>query len=294
MNIIHPSLLVNLDVVKELRGQTAPANNATAADISTNDALWKRSIKQASAWFENETKRAFVPFRQTRVFDALGEHISARCLDVDADLLDIIMLTNGDGTTIANSAYVLRPSSGTPKYRIELKSSSGLVWTYSDGYEEAISVDGWWGYHENYAQAWQTVDALASALDASGTLAVISDPDGLDEFGFGPRVGTLDYIRIDSEMLLVTAITGSTLTVRRGVNGSTAGTHAQSSDVDAYRQAGDIQRAVGFLAGYYYDVKDTSGNGIQILDFAMKVERTIAEEVFATKERYRVKDGKPL
>lgn len=286
MDIQFPSFLTTLT---ELISNRELTGTLTTAQLST----LSRNVQQASSWFERNCQRSFVPYQQTRYFDAVGSHIKPMTLDVDEDLLSVGTLINGNASTLANSDYVLQPNNMTPAYRIRLKQSSGLVWTFAESPEQAISVNGMWGYHEHYAQAWETVDALVGTLDASGTLAIVSGGT-LDANAVSPRFGVFDYVQVDNEMALITAITGSTLTLRRGVNGTTAGTHANGADVAVYQQAEDITRAVTFLAGYYHDVRDVSGTGIQILDFAMKVNRTIAEEIIDTKERYKRREGDVL
>ena len=85
----------------------------------------------------------------TRRFDAIRD-VDGLTLMLDHDLIGVTTLTNGDGTVIDSSSYILEGLGGernTAPYRfIRLKSSSGLTWTYTTDAENAISLVGAWGY----------------------------------------------------------------------------------------------------------------------------------------------------
>lgn len=84
----------------------------------------------------------------TRYFDAVGTHIIARSLYIDAedDLCAITTVTNGDGVVVASNEYTVYPRNETPYTEIRLLNSSGKYWTYSTDYENAISITGRWAY----------------------------------------------------------------------------------------------------------------------------------------------------
>lgn len=127
-----------LDNIKALlRIKTTPAD-------TTEDALLERMVENASRLFDGESGRTFYARSETRYFDVP----TGRSLWLDDDLLTVTAITNGDGTEIADTEYILEPRNGSPKYKITLKQSSSVRWTTdgSGNTEGVIAVEGSWGY----------------------------------------------------------------------------------------------------------------------------------------------------
>jgi len=86
---------------------------------------------------------------------------------------------------------VLRPSSGPPYRQIVLKASSGLIWTYVDDPEDAISITGSWGYSASAppdivqatlrlaAYMYRQKDAQVYDVSAEPSAGVITVPQGI-------------------------------------------------------------------------------------------------------------------
>jgi len=166
--------------------------------------------------------RAFYPRIETRYYDVPAD----RQLDLDDDLLALTTLTNGDNNAIASTEYKLYPRNETPAYGVRLNESSAEIWEPdNDGnYESVIDVLGIWGYHHLYSHAWPDTTAILAAAITTTMATSTTCTTGLIYAG--------DLIKLDSEYLYVSAVaTGAsdTLTLVRGVNGSTAATHVISS-----------------------------------------------------------------
>jgi len=113
----------------------------------TDDVLLSALITRASRVVDLFTGRWFVTRTETRRYDAQGVHIAGPLLLLDADLLSVTAIRNGDGAAIDPQAHVtLRPVNWPPYFGISLKESSGLEWTFSGDAEAAIEVTGQWGY----------------------------------------------------------------------------------------------------------------------------------------------------
>ncbi|MBZ0310601.1 MAG: phage gp6-like head-tail connector protein, partial [Anaerolineae bacterium] len=112
---------------------------------TTDDAFLTALITRASRAIDTHCGRFFVGEAQTRYFDAIAD-IDGQILLLDEDLLSVTELTNGDGDVIASSDYVLLPSNHSPHYAIRLKASGSESWTYVDDPENAIVVNGTWGF----------------------------------------------------------------------------------------------------------------------------------------------------
>ncbi|HEC23056.1 MAG TPA: hypothetical protein ENI95_09075 [Chloroflexi bacterium] len=111
-----------------------------------DDALLGDLVTRASRMIDDHCGRWFSAETQTRYYDAVGAHITGQLLFLDADLLSVTTLVNGDGTEVSSDDYILRPVNWPPYFGIALKTSSGLGWTYTDSPEKAIRVTGTWGY----------------------------------------------------------------------------------------------------------------------------------------------------
>lgn len=115
-------------------------------DTTTDDVLLEKLILSAQSAVDTYTKRTFeASADSTRYFHAIND-VHDYTLMLDHDLVSVTTVTNGDATTVNSSYYVLLPTNYAPKYAIQLKWSSPVVWTYSDSPENAISVTGKWAY----------------------------------------------------------------------------------------------------------------------------------------------------
>lgn len=114
---------------------------------------------------------------------------------------------------------------------------------YSHWYpgQRSIKLTGLWGWHDRYADAWPSSgDSVqdAAGISASVTTITVTDADGVDENGQTPRFQVGQLLLIESEHIIVTAVTASStnqLTVLRAQNGTTGATHAKSTAIYIYR-----------------------------------------------------------
>jgi hypothetical protein len=123
----------------------ATARGQTMSTSAADDANIDDIIESASRTIDTETMRTFYGRSEVRLFDVPD---NSRELRVDDDLLAVDTLTNGDGTEITSTDYILLPANTSPKYVIKLKQSSAYYWTFdgNGNTEQVISVDGTWGY----------------------------------------------------------------------------------------------------------------------------------------------------
>lgn len=129
---------------------------------TADDAIINRLISQASREIDNYTNRRFYPSYETRYYNARGDvNYRTQTLQLDTDLLAIGTLTNGNGTAIPASAYVLNPANYDQKYNVQLKWSSNVSWDYNDDWVQAISVTGTWGFNFGTVPPQQINDAAA-------------------------------------------------------------------------------------------------------------------------------------
>lgn len=212
--------------------------STSSADNATLDSM----IARAQAIMESPEGlgRRVEPHAETRYYgeDAVDDNR----LTVDADLLEITTLTNGDTTALASATYRLQPRNSWPKFYVDLLT--GYVWLF--GTDGEISVAGYWGWHKDYTHAWAASGDTVqdNPLTAAATSITITDD---------VHFKTLQLLKIESELALITEIVPGSpdkLTVTRGVNGSTAAAHVKTTPIYIWTPTADAQQMCLRLAAY--------------------------------------------
>jgi len=234
-----------------------------AATDTNDDEIMQAFCEAASRMFDGTCKREFYPMYEARYFDLPPDD---SLLKLDKDLLAVnSFTTQNTGVSLTESThyYLMNGKSynESPYDRISMKSDGSYPnLLYSGTVQRSQCVTGWWGYHEDWSNAWQSSgDALAAAISSTtATTFTVADSDGADVYGNTPRFKVGQLLKIDTEyMYLTTNTTGTnTLTVIRGVNGTTAATHAQSTTVYVYRPMREIEQAALRLSHWLYGQKD--------------------------------------
>jgi hypothetical protein len=117
------------------------------------------------------------------------------------------------------------------------------------------------------------VDTITTVggINASVTTFTVSDVDGLSLDGLSPRLSAGNLIRVESEFMdvLSTTVPSNTVTVKRGVNGSTAAVHAQGVNVEVWQVEDTIRRVTARQAAMMYARRGAYDN-INITDLAVQ------------------------
>lgn len=210
---------------------------------TTQDVRLKRLIERASAYLESAARRWFVPVTDTRSFDAPAG--AQDPLVLDQDLLNLTAISDGGGA-VALTDVVLYPLNAVRVRVIELAPAES--WETGTTAQAAISVTGLWGYGADL----DATGAILAAAITSTTATTITVSDGsLIETGW--------CLLIDSEQLFVVGISGATITVLRGNNGTTAATHSNAAPVYRYVPAPAIEEATVVLATLWYHWQGAGG-----------------------------------
>lgn len=217
----------------------------------------------ASRIFDGSTRRRFYPRSETRHYDHPAD---ATRLKVNDDLLEVVTFTtqNGDEEVSSDDYYLMcgRSYNLIPYDRLVMKTDGDVpVLLYSDRLQKANALTGIWGYHEDWTNAWQSSnDAVADdPLTTAATTLTVTNVSGKDIYGLSPRFKVQMLLKIEDEYLYVTGKNESadTLTVRRGVNGTTAAEHAAATTVYVYRPMEEIAHATRRLAAWLYAQRNT-------------------------------------
>lgn len=233
---------------------------------TSDDDLLLEFIEWAARLVESWKGRRYDPRMEIRVYDtphpggsmfgvydaSLMAGASNRVLRLDEDLLEVVELTNGDGTVLADSEFVLEPANIHPKNRIRLRS--GQIWLESDsGPEQAISLSALWGYHDRWGDAWKPADTVQDDPLSSNAVTVTITDAAKFEAG--------QLLRIGSEYVLIETVNENdplpdTLTVERGFNGTTAVEHTKTSAIEIFHPFGPIQQICIRLVKWRYAQKN--------------------------------------
>lgn len=228
-------------------------------------------IVDASQVVEDYCGYNFDPRIETRYFDGDVGQFNPEIYLAGEALLAVTTILNGDGTTISGSNYMLLPRGEYPKDRIRL--ALGNYWTGSNPYdssascgtpvlihsayaEDSIAVTGVWGFHRDYSRAWRDTGlTLTAAITTTTDDSITVSAEGVLDVG--------NLLQIESEWLVVTGPIDNTahaltFDVERGVNGSTAATHATSTPVYVWRVESVIEKATRMLVAAQFRAKDNA------------------------------------
>ena len=131
----------------------------------------------------------------------------------DTDRGASVTLTEGH----AND-FFLMPYNVGPKTIFKLNEDTSNT---LDAGQQTLSILGSWGFTADTLSI-TTMDAVASTTATSVSV------------GAATNLGPAQTLLVDTEQMYITAITDNTLTVERGVNGTTAATHSGGATVYVY------------------------------------------------------------
>lgn len=196
----------------------------------------------------------FAPYIEQREMPVTMTRINSgqNIFRLDWPILAITAAVIGTTTLVIGTNTELWPTVTSPYYY--LHNMTGRLWyDYCTNYYRPLTlkITGTWGYHRDWANAFLDVTTLSADI-ASTTVTSISvtSASGMDAYGRDPWISPGALLQIDSEWLEVSRVTSNTLTVRRGVNGSTAATHDNGRTVSVYQVEDNLRDAVARQAAF--------------------------------------------
>lgn len=285
-----------------------------SVDNSINAKKIDSAIESASRSVEKLTRRRFYPETKTKVFDYPSHSNSWRLwFDSPEELITATAVESG-GVSIAAADYFLEPENYGPPYsRLELDFDSNAAFETNGTTQQQIEVTGVWGYQyqtdsvttlsgsinasvtslavadvsdigvgsllklgdelvQVTDRAWVDSGQNTSALTASNASVSITGVTGINQF---------ETILIDSERMLVTDVAGTTVTVKRAMDGSTLAAHSLNADIYVLRTLTVNRGVLGTTAASH-----TTGDTVSIVRFPGPiVELTLAEAINSFKQR---------
>lgn len=245
--------------------RTYLSQNTSHEDVDLVKTIAEVASRQFERWCGG---RWFYPLSAVRYYDHPDD---ATWLKLDEDLLEVTTFTTQNtATSISSDDYYTLCGTNynlAPYDRIVMKTSGDQTnLLYSGTMQKANAVTGIWGYHEDWSNAWDNSQDTTEndPLTATGTSITVNDADGADRYGQEPRFKEFQLLKIEDEYAYVTGVnaTGDTLTVIRGVNGTTAAAHAQNTVIYIYKPMPNIVQATKEIAKYLYLHKDSSDGDV--------------------------------
>lgn len=232
------------------------------------------AIRQFSQWITTDTDRVFVPYRHTYTFTR-AELLTYRMyklnyqLRYELQLPDDMLVNQGltwNAETVLTTTYT---EIGSGIYRPfpfdKFLFFKGDAPTNLTEDSQVVDIDGTWGYHTSLQQAYSVVSGESVTIDSSSTSLSVTDADSFETF---------QYIRLESELLRITARNTSTnvLTVERGVNGTTATEHT-AVDVEIYNVLPDIAQATSRGVAWLYQHRNDVSGAIAVADGTVFIDQ---------------------
>jgi len=216
------------------------------------DADLLRLAERMSRAVDDVCGRTFGAVVATRDYDGDGttrlwvlDVLSAATVTVDQD---------DDGvyeTPVASTDYVLFPNDGPPYLRLDLRATASLgAWPLG---RRTVRITATWGYSYEVEDTGQAVQN-AGGINATATSVQVAASSAISRG---------ETIRIDDEQMTVSAVPDAThLTVVRGINGTTAASHAQSAAIHRRRYPRPIEQAVLMQVGRFWTEQKTGYGGM--------------------------------
>jgi len=236
---------------------------------STFDTRLLECIAAASRHFESPemANRVFWTRADVRYFD--GRWCDLLLVD---DLLAITELaedTGEDGsfaTVWAATDYTLRPYNGWPKF--EIAPAMGGEYLFTRG-QRRYRVTGTFGYGDGKsASPWMATALTATVATTSATTVTVSAATNLDAG---------QTLLVESEQMFVTGYDATTITVVRGVNGTTAAAHSGKA-ISIAQYPGAVVRAVAWLAARAWNTDAEAGIEFQMVGDWQERYRMVADQ----------------
>ena len=140
-----------------------------------------------------------------------------------------------------NADYWLEPYNSTPKTRLKLNEDTAKA---LHGGQQTLAIAGTWGYSNDLSEEKTTTGAITSTTETSWG---VNDASGLS---------AIQTILVGSEQMYITGISSNTLTVIRGVNGTTASTHSAGAKVYVYEYHPIVEQACLDLSKIFFRDRD--------------------------------------
>lgn len=235
---------------------------AGVGSTTTLDDVLVRAVEQASREYDREAQRQFYARQVTRYFTGSPRDRFNLWLPFDAASTTSLLLdADGDGayeiTLVVDTdyfAYREGEDANAPICRLEINPNGDQISCWPTA-PRALKWTGLEGYSYELESSTLTTN---EELDASETDVTVSA-------SAASLIYPGDTIVVESEQMEVAAVSTTTLTVVRGINGTTAATHTTAKTVYVRRYPRDVERAVAErVVGLRWDSQGGYDGGVTL------------------------------
>jgi len=235
----------------ELSAQSTVDDNELYAKI--------RAISRRVDRLFQSNRAVFAPVTETRPIPLMNENIRRgwRIYTLPGGIKNhLLSLTSVsiNGTSVSG-ASLHHDTPNSPAAAIQLpQGTSWQNYCNAASTPPYITITGVWGWHPDYASAWEDEDALQADINSSVTSLTVGNVDGADTWGETPRISAGNLLKINDEIMLVTATDTATnvVTVRRAMNGTTATAHTSGDSVAVWQPDPPLKLYVARQVGAQY------------------------------------------
>jgi hypothetical protein len=211
------------------------------ATDTADDRKLRRAVEAATRAVDAMTGQRFQPYSGTRYMATPYSDVTY-LRDGLITLTSLATLTSSiGGTRVYGDTWASTDYDLTPEDAAMLQEPYSAIRANPDGRyrfpinRAAVQVAGLWGW-------WletETAAALNGGINSSVTSVTVASPH---------TVEALNTILVGTEQMYVTATTATTLSVRRGVNGTAAAAHLTGAEVSVYVYPDDVSEATALQA----------------------------------------------
>ncbi len=257
---------------------------------TTEDVVMRKILEASSRAIESYCNRRFYCTSETKYFDGALTLWIPDLLSINASGLKTD--EDGDATfenTFATGDYHLYGTGGDdslnnyPKTRIEI-NPNGDYGSFANGVKKGVQIAGVWGYGDGTTATPYVADTTTAKAISAGETAI--DVTSATNLSAGHT------ILIETEQMYITSIATNTITVEKGVNGTTDGAHDTGKQIYYYRYPRDIYQACIDLSVALYQNRGKRGIQSERLgDYSYTMSRemmnTILEDSIRSYKRMR-------
>ena len=196
----------------------------------------------------------FAPYIESRSAKIRDWRVNSGDETFDLNMWLLELTTVLAGAQNVTSKIIAIPAGFAPFNQLQINTGNHETWyTLEDAptirrrTPNPLTITGKWGWNDDWANAWIATSTVAAAGIVSPTQTTF-DVAAAGGLLFSPG----HMIKVDTEYMEITGISTDTLTVIRGVNGSTAAIHAAAALVSILDIPDDIQRITARHASALY------------------------------------------
>jgi hypothetical protein len=183
---------------------------------TTNDAEILRCLEAVSREVDDYCNRHFYTETGTRYFNTTtAERANVDdLLSVTSLYLDVLDDETWSEAWVEGTDFTLQPLDSFPKTRIHKKRGASKLFY---NFPNALKVSGVFGYGDGTASPWASAGITGTVATTCGTTLTLSQASA---------VYAGQTVKLGTEQMYISAVSGTSATVERGINGTTAAIHS--------------------------------------------------------------------